>query len=246
MQLHEASSTQDVAREGVEQGRFGASTVVVADRQTSGRGRRGRSWFTLPGRSLATSIVVRPPPLARPTRLSILTAVAARRALARTGVHDVLVKWPNDLMRGERKIGGLLIDTSRTPSGEALAIIGVGINLIARPGDVPAELEPLVGDAGLPRGPADRDRLLTRLVAEVDRACAEVGSPADRARGEEFRRCSWLDGREVVLTHAGQQRALSIAEVTPEGDLVTAEGELLEGELVELVQIKGGASTTLP
>ena len=71
-------STNRTARDGIASGEFTAGTIVVADAQTEGRGRRGRSWVTLPGRALAASFVVRPPAgLVRPARLSLLAGVAA-------------------------------------------------------------------------------------------------------------------------------------------------------------------------
>jgi BirA family biotin operon repressor/biotin-[acetyl-CoA-carboxylase] ligase len=226
--LHFASvtSTSEVARERLRSGLAAAGDLVLADEQTTGRGRRGRAWVTLPG-ALAASLVMRPPPLARPGRLAVLAAVAACRALAACGAGDVRIKWPNDLMRGEAKIGGLLAESVEGP----LVVLGVGINLAGPV--LPAELRGRAGDAGLPATDATRQALLAALLAELDAALAEVGTPADAARGENYRRLQWLVGRSVSLTAAGRPLAGTITDVTADGDLVL-DGRLLPGETVEL------------
>src|SRR5262245_12123229 len=92
-------STGDVLRELLAAGRCAVGDVVVADAQDGGRGRRGRAWVTVPGGSLAASVLLAPPPLARPARLVVLASVAACRALEGRGARDMRIKWPNDLVR---------------------------------------------------------------------------------------------------------------------------------------------------
>jgi BirA family biotin operon repressor/biotin-[acetyl-CoA-carboxylase] ligase len=235
----EVTSTNEVALQGMAEGVLRPGDVVLADSQTAGRGRRGHGWVTVPGRSLAVSVVLPPVPLPRPTRLVLLAAVAACRALASRGVEDVTIKWPNDLMRGERKIGGMLVETARAPDGPEHLVLGWGLNLALEPGDLPPELEDGVGDAGL--APGERDALLDAWLAELDAALDEVGTEADAARGAEFRRRSWLTGRTVRLRASGSEQTVEIADVTPDGDLILADGTGLKGEHVELLPPASGA-----
>jgi len=121
-------------------GQAPASPALLATlHQTAGRGRRGRAWICEAGRSLALSIAfersvgAEPPPAA----LSIVVGVAVARALA-PWAPDLRLKWPNDLQRGGRKLGGILVETRRSvpsPAASACAIerivIGIGINLAA-------------------------------------------------------------------------------------------------------------------
>lgn len=235
------TSTNELARRGVAEGTLGPGDVVVAERQTAGRGRRGHPWVTVPGRSLAVSVVLPPVSLVRPTRLVLLAAVAACRALQTRGVGDVAIKWPNDLMRGERKIGGMLVESARAPDGTERLVLGWGLNLALQPGDLPPELEDLVGDASLMGGPAEGEAVLTAWLAELDAALAELGTPADEQRGAEFRRRSWLTGRTVRLRTSGAERTVEIADVTPDGDLILADGTGLKGEHVELLPPSRGS-----
>jgi BirA family biotin operon repressor/biotin-[acetyl-CoA-carboxylase] ligase len=124
--LDEAASTNAVA---VERARAGApeGLVVIADHQSSGRGRLDRSWETPPGTAVTFSLLLRP---TAPTRswpwLPLLTGYAVDRALAARG-FAAGVKWPNDVLIGERKVAGILVERIETPDGPA-AVVGVGLN----------------------------------------------------------------------------------------------------------------------
>ncbi len=232
--LAETTSTNDVAREGLASGELSAGDVVVADRQSAGRGRRGRRWVTLPGRALAASVVVRVPPLPRPTGLAVLMAVAAARALDHCGARDIAIKWPNDLMQGEGKVGGLLIETV----ADDLAVVGLGVNLMAEPDDFASlDAPPLVPptDAGLP---ADaRDALAAAWVGQVDAVLAAVGTAAEDGWRREFRRRSWLTGRPLVARHRDTEVTGIVLDVTGDGDLLLADDVRLQGELVEILRV---------
>lgn len=119
--LQQTPSTQRVARDYVELGAARAGHVVVADEQLAGRGRRGRAWLSPAGGFYATFIVSRDPLIA------VRAGLAAARAIEALSV-PVKLKWPNDLVVGEKKLGGILIEIVR-----ALALVGVGINIEERP-----------------------------------------------------------------------------------------------------------------
>jgi BirA family biotin operon repressor/biotin-[acetyl-CoA-carboxylase] ligase len=238
LHLASATSTSEVARAGLQRGELVAGDVVLADEQTAGRGRRGRGWVTVPGRSLAASVVLAPPAaLSRPSRLVVLAAVSACRALEACGARDLRIKWPNDLMRGDRKLGGLLAETVTGAAASALVVLGVGLNLRLRPGDLPHGLADTAGDAGLREGPETRDAVLAALLGELDAALAQAGTPADAERGEEYRRRSWLTGRQVELRAGGAVLSTRLADVTADGDLVLPDGRRLPGESVELLAV---------
>ena len=136
VRLGSVGSTQDVARD------LPVGSVVVADHQTTGRGRLARTWEAQPGAGLYASFVVRPVPL-----LSLAAGVAAAEACG----PAVRLKWPNDLLLGDRKLGGILIEVSADK-----AVVGVGINLTWAP--------PGAAQLDIPR-----DRLLDDLKDGLDR-----------------------------------------------------------------------------
>jgi len=105
-------------------------TVVMAERQTAGRGRRGRSWISIPGVGLYISIILRPEISSSLAPLLTLgTAVAAHDAIERATELEVDIKWPNDLLLGRKKICGILSELEAEVDHVRAMVIGVGINV---------------------------------------------------------------------------------------------------------------------
>ena len=138
--LDATSSTNDALRrlaaEGAPEG-----TAVVADAQTAGRGRRGRAWHSPPGLGLHLSVLFRPrrPPHEIP-RWTIGAAVAACAACRACGADAVTIKWPNDLVAGSRKVGGILAELRSVSADRHELVVGIGLNVLHRPSDFPEDL----------------------------------------------------------------------------------------------------------
>src|SRR5262245_32491508 len=123
-------STQDLAF-GLAESGAADRTVVVADTQRAGRGRRGRTWHDAPGGSVLASIIVRPRLAVRDLpKLSPTTAVAVAEVNERMTGLSARLKWPNDVLVGGRKIAGILLE-SRI-AAEPVVVIGIGINVHQR------------------------------------------------------------------------------------------------------------------
>jgi BirA family biotin operon repressor/biotin-[acetyl-CoA-carboxylase] ligase len=137
-------STDSTNRVAFELGAAGAphGATVVAEAQTAGRGRLGRSFFSPAHLNLYTSILLRPPltlPEAPPLVLAAAVAVAETIA---SSVHDpdaVAIKWPNDVQLGGRKTSGILMELQAEASRVAFAVLGIGVNLNVDPGAFPAD-----------------------------------------------------------------------------------------------------------
>jgi BirA family biotin operon repressor/biotin-[acetyl-CoA-carboxylase] ligase len=116
----------DVARAGAAEG-----LVVVADHQTAGRGRRGRTWSAPPGSSLLVSVLLRPRlDVGRAHVLTMAAGLALRAAVEHAAGVNSGLKWPNDLVVNDRKLAGLLAETDLSADGELSAVvIGVGCNV---------------------------------------------------------------------------------------------------------------------
>ena len=163
--LHRASvsSTMDLAREEAEGG-ASHGMIVVADEQTHGQGRRGRLWTSPPGNVYVT-IIVRPEPWdAR--ALAMVAPLAACEAIdALAGVRSS-IKWPNDVMIGGRKVGGVLIDVHLGRGGVDYALVGVGLNVTLDPSryeelrDIATSLAAESGTEACP----DRETVLAALL----------------------------------------------------------------------------------
>jgi len=188
LRLTEAGSTNDVAVRLADEG-----TVIWTDRQTAGRGRRGRSWLALPGKSLSASVLLRLPlDRDRWGLLGMTAALAVRRAATAWGVHAG-VKWPNDVVCGERKLAGTLAETV----GDAV-VVGIGCNVNGGPDEFPPKLRGRVTTLEVERGsPAELEAFASGLWEAVDvmyglllRGPAEVLA--------EWRAADALAGRSVM------------------------------------------------
>ncbi|MGH7275807.1 MAG: biotin--[acetyl-CoA-carboxylase] ligase [Candidatus Rokuibacteriota bacterium] len=214
MHLAAVESTQAVAftlaAEGAADG-----TVVVADHQSAGRGRRGHVWTDAPGTSLLASILVRPrAPLALWPAFSPTTAVAVAEALRQTSGLETRLKWPNDVLAGGRKIAGILLE-SRGGTADPVLIIGVGINLAQR--EFAPELADRATSVALETGRApERDALLDVLLEEFDAWRARL-----EAEGFEPVRSRWLALGETI------GRRVTIDGVTGVAVGLDADGALL-------------------
>ena len=222
------TSTQDRARELVDAGC--GPMVVVADEQTAGRGRQGRTWSAPPGTSLLASWVFRPLP-SDPALFALLAGVAVARALDALGVPGARLKWPNDVQLAGKKLAGTLGDAVTAPDGGAL-VLGIGVNAGQSAADL-GELAAMATSCRIEGHEVDRLALLARITAQLDLLAA---SPDERRTAlDEWRSRSSVLGREVeVRGAAGSVRGLA-REVAEDGALVleTASGDrrILAGEV---------------
>lgn len=164
-------STMDEARALAQSGAADGS-VVVADAQDRGRGTKGRSWLSLPGLGLYASYLLRPRrgEVLRLDLLPLAAGLAARDALRAAAGVEARLKWPNDLVLGRLKIGGVLCESTSRGGAPRHAIVGVGLNLGHGAEDFPPELRPLATSVRLAAGAApDRDAVLSALIAALDR-----------------------------------------------------------------------------
>lgn len=204
--LSECDSTSSRLLERAARG-APAGSVLVADRQTAGRGRRGRDWHSSPESSLTFSLLWRfAGGVERLSGLSLAAGVAVARALETCGATGVALKWPNDILHrtGERqgKLGGILVELQSERRG-MLAVIGIGLNL-QLPADAPGGLAyPAAALAQAMPAIPERHELLACLLIELAAALdrfTDGGFAALRADWQA--RNAWQD-MPVRLLHDG-------------------------------------------
>jgi BirA family biotin operon repressor/biotin-[acetyl-CoA-carboxylase] ligase len=195
--LAETSSTNDVARKQARKGAHGGF-LVVASRQTMGRGRLGRSWESPPDRGLYVSILLRPNlPMTEAGKLTILSSVATVDAVEAVSGLRPNIKWPNDLIIGKRKLAGLLIETEPMGKRLAFAVIGIGLNVRQEAGDFSPEVRGLATSLYLATGQSYRRAdLLVALLQALER---RLSRPFEEAR-EAWTASSLTLGQRVTLT----------------------------------------------
>lgn len=189
-------------------------TLVTAAQQGAGRGRQGRVWSAPAGRALLCSLVIRRP--------SQLLALAAGVAAAETAGADAVIKWPNDVLVGGRKVAGILVEGRPQ---EDWSVLGIGINVALGVDEFPPELRDTAGTLGL--GAEAIEPILTELLSALNHwvtAPADVVTAAVRRRDALLDRpVSWTggtgtgagiddEGRLLVATEGGWV-ALNAGEV---------------------------------
>lgn len=168
----EVGSTLDVAHEMAEAG-APAGTLVIADTQSAGRGRLGRTWRSEPGAGAWLTLVERPDDASGLDVLSLRIGLALAPALDDFATSPVRLKWPNDLYLGSRKLGGILVEARWRDGAPEWLAIGVGINL-RTPADEPIAVG--LGDQ------VERDALLECVVPAIRAAAARRGPLTDDER----------------------------------------------------------------
>lgn len=215
-------STNTRARELAKNG-APSGTVLIADRQTGGRGRLGRSFHSPGGVGVYLSVILRP--RCRATELMHLTcaaAVAAWEAVDNTCGLCCGIKWTNDLVYGTKKLGGILTELGLCPNGTVdYAIIGIGINCCHRQEDFPEELQDMAASLSMVTGTeVDRSLLAANLISALHTMDRTLLSGREEMMELYRSRCITL-GREISLVRADgavhHGRALT---VDPEGALV--------------------------
>jgi BirA family biotin operon repressor/biotin-[acetyl-CoA-carboxylase] ligase len=207
-------------------------TVVVANSQAAGRGRRGRVWLDEPGASLLLSVVLRPRlELGRLPLLSLAAAVAVAEALVEVAGLAPRLKWPNDVLVGGRKIAGILLESRLGPA--PLVVLGIGLNLTQRA--FPPVLAGRATSVALETARAvDRERLLEALLEALDRRRADLERGALAEVLQRWRTLSDTLGRTVTIDDVHGVAA----DIDEAGALVVADGDgrrrlVVAGELRE-------------
>lgn len=205
--LEETGSTSDrlLAVTDLPPGRFDA---CLAEFQTAGRGRRGRHWIApyASGLCLSVSWHFREAPAAL-SALSLAAGVAVLRALSRLGVPGLALKWPNDIVRGGRKLGGVLIDLRGEAAGPAYVVVGVGINVRLPPATLAAIAAGgfEATDLASLGSRVPRSGVAAALVAELALMLEEFGARGMAAFADEWRAADSLADRRVRVLQDGRE-----------------------------------------
>jgi BirA family biotin operon repressor/biotin-[acetyl-CoA-carboxylase] ligase len=195
----------------------GEGLSIVADEQTAGRGRLQRAWSSPRGAGLYFSTLLRPKiPLNYWPLFTLMAALAAGDALNEACGVATDIKWPNDLLSGERKICGILAEAIETPAGRAV-IVGIGINLTQNA--FPAELENVATSVEQATGRApERDVILTALLQSIARWYAVLDRPEEIINAWS-ERSSYATGRMVQIVNGNEAWQGTTCGLEPDGAL---------------------------
>jgi BirA family biotin operon repressor/biotin-[acetyl-CoA-carboxylase] ligase len=206
-----STNTELVGRPNPAHGR---SEVLLAEFQSAGRGRRGRSWLAPPGGSVCLSLSWTFTDMPRDAgALGLAVGVCVLRALEPFGIPDARLKWPNDVLVNDRKLGGVLIELRAESDGPACAVVGIGLNVA-----LGADLLGKISTTGLPAidlksvaaRAVSRNDLAAGLIECCIRGLLEFEQEGLRPFIDEWRHADALRGR-LVNVQAGEENARGLA-----------------------------------
>jgi BirA family biotin operon repressor/biotin-[acetyl-CoA-carboxylase] ligase len=197
--------------------------VVVAEHQTSGRGRLDRVWVTPPRAALTFSFLVAPDrvPTVQWPWLPLLVGIAVAEGVRRVTDVSCGLKWPNDVLVGEQKVAGILVERIERPLGGAVAVVGIGLNVSSTQAELPvptATSLALQGAATLDRSVVLR-AILRSFEALYSQWQAEQGDPSSGLLASYQRRCSTIGQQVRVDLPSGEALAGKAVGVDLDGRL---------------------------
>jgi BirA family biotin operon repressor/biotin-[acetyl-CoA-carboxylase] ligase len=212
LRVQETASTQDLLRDLVRNGSAEEGTLIVADRQTSGRGRLGRRWAEIPGRQIFASILLIPDvPLEKWPMLSLLAGVAVAEALEAYGLRGVGLKWPNDVWAGGGKICGILPEVT-VGRDRAAVVLGIGLNVEGSKAEIPSEIRATATTVQIERPSPHPDPMaILNLILEKLEARYERFRKEGSAQILEAFRERWIHAGKIVQVDTGVEKVRGTA-----------------------------------
>ena len=216
----ELGSTMDeAARLAAED--VGEGTVVIAEVQTAGRGRQGRSWVSRPG-NLLLSVLFRPA-ISQLPYISIIGGLAAARAVRKVAGLDPRIKWPNDLMLDGNKVAGILAESAIEGESVCYAVLGIGINVAHYPDD-DEEIAGIATSVNRAAGKeVSRESLLRQVLMDLDdlyRRLPEPGQDTTNSPVAEWTQLLETTGRRVTATFRDERFEGEAVGVDETGNLL--------------------------
>jgi BirA family biotin operon repressor/biotin-[acetyl-CoA-carboxylase] ligase len=181
-------------------------TVVIAECQTAGKGRLGRRWTSPAGKGLLFSVILRPSlPLSQAHLLTLVAATAASHGIETQTKLAVQIKWPNDLFVHDKKVGGILLESSGEQDVVEWIVVGIGINVNTEYGELPVALRRTAVSLKMAAGqPVDRSELLATVLLSLEKAYVRAVRFGFERPLREFRDRDYLLNKSVsVQTREG-------------------------------------------
>ncbi len=219
--FYSVDSTNEVAKELATR-IIPEGSIVISEMQSSGRGRRGREWYSPPYKGLWFSIVIYPSVFPQELgKITILAGLSVVRAVRKLGVVDAWLKWPNDVMAGSKKLSGILVEAGIEYDIVNYVVVGIGVNVNHDESEIPQELTDVMTSMKLSCG---KEFLRAIVLSEILRNFRElyllIRSRRFHVIREMWERESGFVGR-VVEVMSGDEKVSGIVEgLSDEGSLL--------------------------
>jgi len=218
IRFEQLPSTNTWLNQAAETGVAGPGTVVVADFQSQGRGRQGRSWICAPGQGLAMSVLLEA--LLPPQQTALVSLLAGLSV--KSGLEEYLntkgvqqprleLRWPNDLLHHGRKIAGILCESATGTGDRRMVVMGIGVNINQAESDFPSDLRTPAASLYVMTGKVEDPRcLLPFILSGIDEYASRLEREGPRWIVREWLAESGVEGRSVILK-TGEEVIVGIA-----------------------------------
>lgn len=229
----------EIARNPTPQG-----TVVLADRQTAGRGRLQRSWFSPPDANIYGSLIFSFKCHFQSLGwIPLMAGMAIAQAIEDSTTINIDLKWPNDILIDEKKVGGVLCESFKQDSTETCAVIGFGINVNLSESAFPKELEQMATSLQIhAKHPLDRDQLIQSIIPSLEQGCETLSRQGPAACHLAYSsRCSTL-GKDIQAQFPDGTTLKGVAQsIGEQGQLqMMASPTDAQGQSARIVDVHAG------
>jgi BirA family biotin operon repressor/biotin-[acetyl-CoA-carboxylase] ligase len=207
------------AAAGAEEG-----TVYIADEQTAGRGRGGHQWHSAAGEGLYVSALIRLPlPLQQALLVSLAAGLAAQQAIRQASAVAADIRWPNDILVGSKKCGGILVESALEGETMRYAVIGIGINV--NHASLPADIADIATSLRIEAGfEVSRERIMIELLRALDLELTRLEQGGEDLLDRFTAASTWVRGKRVHVAEAGGYTGLTDG-LDPHGFLQVTDDE---------------------
>ncbi len=222
----EIDSTNTKAKELAEQG-APEGTLVIAENQTLGRGRRGRQWYSSHGKGIYATIILRPniPPTGAP-RITLMTAVAMAKALLSQVNMSIRIKWPNDILVKNKKLLGILTEISTEMDAVNYILVGFGLNVNTPHQDFPSEIRDIATSVFVETGEEQsRRRLLQACLEQFETHYNMFKQNEFGTILQQWKLLSKTMGSKIVVDVLGRKHTGIILDIDDDGVLILKDNE---------------------
>lgn len=235
----ELASTNEHALE-LASGRTQDGTVVLADRQTHGRGRLGREWVSPPGVGIYVTVILRPEgSVTQLPKYTFMAGVAVAEAVREVAGLSAAIKWPNDVLIGGKKFCGILEESLITGSKIKYMVIGVGVNVNTDPADLPVTPRGAPTSLKAEKGaPVDRVKLLKAILRKLDAGYLDIQAGGGKDIMRRWKGLSATLGRKVRVELPDGSLEGQAVDIDDDGGLLISVGgelrKVMVGDIVFL------------
>ncbi len=216
------TSTNDRAYELAEAGE-GEGTVVVAETQTKGKGRIGRKWISPEGGGVYLSIILKPDfETDEIPTITLMAGAALVQAIKKTSGVEAVMKWPNDVLVGEKKVSGILTEIKAQPDRVDFLVLGIGVNVNTPSNKLPSEGTSLLMESGKT---VDRIELVRGLLSEIEKRYNKLKKNGFVSMRDEYKSLSSVIGKKVKVQEHHRVLEGTAVDVDEKGALIVRDNK---------------------